>query len=206
MKEKDEEVVEEVIKEEKYIYTTSNLAEILDEKLHTVRSWIRFFRNHLDIEKDSSGFNMFSVESLDKLEQIRFLHREEERTIKEINHYFNSGGKDFFPEYEEKIINVYADELDELKEEVEELKEFKEKQLVFSKKLLEEFERREKKVFEEFDKREKFFMKELEEKNILLLESVKKKEDEDKEELRKELEEVRKEKGKGNWWTRLFGR
>ncbi|MFZ3577382.1 MerR family transcriptional regulator [Virgibacillus sp. DJP39] len=160
-------------KVDKIEYTIKDASNLVNEKTSIIRNWLRELGEHIPTHKNESGYNVFLKDGIERLREIRSLHRENNYSIKMINHYFATGGKDFIPVKEETGEKV-AEELKALREEIRELKEHDKKQTQFNEKLLEELQ-----------KQNTYINRSLNERDQKLLEVLEKKKEEKQEKQEK---------------------
>lgn len=112
---------------DKYLLVKEVAAEI-NESVHTVRNWVRDFREHIPLVKNDVGYNQYGPDAVAVLMTIKRLHRDHGYTGKQISYYLDSGGKAFAEE-----VAAAAPAL----EEISEIKEMLRQQLEFNRRLIE---------------------------------------------------------------------
>lgn len=114
-------------------FTIKEAANIIGETPNVVRNWMKELRDYIPHKKDASnGYTKFDKAGMERLKEIRSLHREQNWSIKQIENYFATGGESFKPEPKKATGEVIADELKELKEEIKLLREHNEQQKQFN--------------------------------------------------------------------------
>jgi len=114
-------------------FTIKEAANIIGETPNIVRNWMKELRGYIPHKKDeSNGYTKFDKAGMERLKEIRSLHREQNWSIKQIENYFATGGESFKPEPKKATGEVIADELKELKEEIKLLREHNEQQKQFN--------------------------------------------------------------------------
>lgn len=66
---------------EKYYYTISEVASILDENVSCVRYWSNSFSKFLDPHRNAKGNRLFKEEDIEVLKQIKHLLKNQGMTI-----------------------------------------------------------------------------------------------------------------------------
>lgn len=101
------------------LLTVKEAANHVGETTAVIRNWMNELKNHIPTVRGDNNYHYFDKNALEVLVLIKKLSREQNYSIKQINHYFNSGGESFKPDlepiYQEKIL----DELKFLKEQFE---------------------------------------------------------------------------------------
>jgi DNA-binding transcriptional MerR regulator len=136
-------------------FTIKEAANIIGETPNVVRNWMKELRDYIPHKKDASnGYTKFDKAGMERLKEIRSLHREQNWSIKQIENYFATGGESFKPEPKKATGEVIADELKELKEEIKLLREHNEQQKQFNMALikkLDEVSNRNEEHYKRFD-------------------------------------------------------
>lgn len=136
-------------------FTIKEAANIIGETPNVVRNWMKELRDYIPHKKDASnGYTKFDKAGMERLKEIRSLHREQNWSIKQIENYFATGGESFKPEPKKATGEVIADELKELKEEIKLLREHNEQQQQFNMALikkLDEVSNRNEEHYKRFD-------------------------------------------------------
>jgi DNA-binding transcriptional MerR regulator len=81
-------------------FTVKEVANFIDETPNVIRNWFKELRQYIPHEKDNNGYNIYKSEGIDRFKEIKTLHREQNWIIKQIEHYFATGGESFKPEPE----------------------------------------------------------------------------------------------------------
>ena len=141
--------------------TVKEAANIIDETSNVLRNWFKELRDYIPHEKNKSGYNVFNQKSIERLREIKSLHRDQNWSMKQIEHYYATGGEAFKPEPEKTTGEVIAEELRTLREEMQHLrkdnqylKEAHDKQKEFNQvlvKKLDEHEQRTREYYARFD-------------------------------------------------------
>lgn len=139
---------------DEYKFTVTEVANFVDESSNVIRNWMRELKNHIPLKKNENGYNMFSEESIKKINEIKELHRDQNFSIKQVNHYLNTGGESFIPEKDTKIGDKVTEEIKKMRQEMVELKKQNEKQEQFNVKLLEELQKQSDYIKTSLDKRD----------------------------------------------------
>jgi DNA-binding transcriptional MerR regulator len=103
--------------------TVKEAANIIDETSNVLRNWFKELRDYIPHEKNKSGYNVFNQKSIERLREIKSLHRDQNWSMKQIEHYYATGGEAFKPEPEKTTGEVIAEELRALREEMRHLRE-----------------------------------------------------------------------------------
>lgn len=103
--------------------TVKEAANIIDETSNVLRNWFKELRDYIPHEKNKSGYNVFNQKSIERLREIKSLHRNQNWSMKQIEHYYATGGEAFKPEPEKTTGEVIAEELRALREEMRHLRE-----------------------------------------------------------------------------------
>lgn len=64
--------------------TVSQVAQMVGENIHTVRNWVRDFRDLIPLEKDDRGYNIFNEQAMQVMHRIKKMYREQKLTTKQI--------------------------------------------------------------------------------------------------------------------------
>lgn len=104
-------------------FTVREVATYLDETPNVIRNWFKELRNYVPHEKNSNGYNIYKQEGIERFKEIQSLHREQNWSMKQIEHYFATGGESFKPDPEKTGGEILAEELRALREEITALRE-----------------------------------------------------------------------------------
>ena len=129
------------------LLTIKEVANILEETPNVVRNWIKELKDYIPLQKNESGYNVFDNEALEQMKLIKQLHREQNFSVKQIEHYFMTGGESYKPTPKKEIGEVLADEL-------REIKEMWKLQQEFNKELLERLDQQQKYIDEKLEVRD----------------------------------------------------
>jgi DNA-binding transcriptional MerR regulator len=116
--------------------TIKEVANIIDETPNIVRNWMKELRDYIPLKKNESGYNVFDGEALDRMKFIKQLHRDQNYSIKQIEHYFATGGESYKPVPQKGADEILAEELRKMREEIQSLREYSEKQEDFNQALI----------------------------------------------------------------------
>lgn len=106
------------------LLTVKEVAVIIEESADVVRNWMKSLKNHIPLQKNESGYNVFNSEALERMKLIKELHRDRNYSMKQIEHYFNTDGKAFVPAPKQSADEILANELKLIHEELKLQKEF----------------------------------------------------------------------------------
>jgi DNA-binding transcriptional MerR regulator len=128
-------------------FTVKEVASFIDETPNVIRNWFKELRQYIPHEKNSNGYNVYKREGVERFKEIQALHRSQNWSMKQIEHYFATGGESFKPEPEKTTGEMLAKELRSLREELaalreenQEIKEQLNKQEGFSRFLVEQLQ------------------------------------------------------------------
>lgn len=125
-------------------FTVKEVASFLDETPNVIRNWFKELREYIPHEKNSNGYNIYKREGVDRFKEIKALHRDQNWSMKQIEHYFATGGESFKPEPEKTVGEILADEIKLLRAELSALREenqtLRENQENFNKALIEQLQ------------------------------------------------------------------
>jgi DNA-binding transcriptional MerR regulator len=128
-------------------FTVKEVASFIDETPNVIRNWFKELRQYIPHEKNSNGYNVYKREGVERFKEIQALHRSQNWSMKQIEHYFATGGESFKPEPEKTTGEMLAKELRSLREELaalreenQEIKEQLNKQEGFSRVLVEQLQ------------------------------------------------------------------
>ncbi|MEB2631966.1 MerR family transcriptional regulator [Peribacillus frigoritolerans] len=157
-------------------FTVKEVASFIDETPNVIRNWFKELRQYIPHEKSDkgNGYNIYKREGIDRFKEIQALHREQNWSMKQIEHYFATGGESFKPEPEKKAGEMIAEELKAMREELvalrEENKEIKihlENQENFNKALVEQLQKFERGSVERDDQLTKAIKEAKEQKKLI---------------------------------------
>lgn len=93
------------------LLTVKEAGQHVGESAAVIRNWMSELKNHIPTIRGENNYHYFDSKALDVLILIKKLSREQNYSIKQINHYFNSGGESFKPEvepaYQEKMFEEF---------------------------------------------------------------------------------------------------
>ncbi|MBO1000848.1 MerR family transcriptional regulator [Bacillus sp. SD075] len=106
-------------------FTVKEVASFIDETPNVIRNWFKELRQYIPHEKSNkgNGYNIYKREGIERFKEIQALHREQNWSMKQIEHYFATGGESFKPEPEKKAGELIAEELKAMREEMAALRE-----------------------------------------------------------------------------------
>lgn len=184
------------------ILTVKEVANILEETPHIVRNWMKDLRAYIPLKKDKNGYNTFDAEALERMKLIKQLHREQNYSIKQIEHYFATGGESYKPVPTKGVDELLAEELRKMREEIQAareeiqtLQEHSEKQEQFNQALI-----------QRLDEQQQYMDHKLEIRDRLLVESLKESMENKQKESAAAIEQEKVQKQKKSFWQRLFGK
>lgn len=131
-------------------FTVKEVASFIDETPNVIRNWFKELRQYIPHEKNANGYNVYKQEGIQRFKEIKTLHREQNWSIRQIEHYFATGGESFKPEPEKTAGEMLAEEIRSLREEIQalrtdnqEIKEQLEQQKRFNQALMEQLQQHE---------------------------------------------------------------
>lgn len=110
--------------QDEVLLTVKEVAVTIEESTDVVRNWIKSLKNHIPLQKNESGYNVFNNEALERMKFIKELHRDRNYSMKQIEHYFNTDGKAFVPAPKQTTDEILANELKLIHDELKLQKEF----------------------------------------------------------------------------------
>lgn len=170
------------------LLTVKEAANLIDETPNVVRNWMADLKQFIPLKKNEAGYNLFDEEAIEVLKEIKQLHRQQNYSIKQINHYFSTGGEAYHLIPEKKAEEILTEEMQEMRKQIEELQENSKKQAEFNEQLV-----------KRLDKQQEYIKNSLEERDKNLLETM----DEIKKSKQEPQEEEKQKKGFFSW---LFGK
>jgi DNA-binding transcriptional MerR regulator len=131
----------------KPLLTVKEVSSLIGESVHVIRNWLKDLKDYIPIDKSEAGYNLFGEEATEKLRTVQRLHRDNGYSMKQIEYYFATGGKDFIPvpsapEAEE----ILAKELQSMKEDIKMMREQLRKQEEFNMALIRKLEEQQKTI------------------------------------------------------------
>lgn len=145
------------------VFTVKEVAVVLDESPNVIRNWMKELREHIPLMKNESGYNVFSHEALEKMKLIKQLHRQQNYSIKQINHYFATGGESFQPLPAKGSDEVLAEELRKMRESIQFLQEDAQKQQEFNQALVKKLDEQQQYIENKLEARDRQLMQALKE-------------------------------------------
>ncbi|MFC5775526.1 DUF3967 domain-containing protein [Ectobacillus antri] len=140
MSKSDNQVDKNLSKTDK-VFTVKEVAGIVEESPHTIRNWLKELKHYIPVTKNQAGYNVFDNEALEKVKEIKQLHREQGMAIKQVEYYFATGGKEFVVPPKKEIGHEIAEELKALREELAEVREYNRRQEEFNQALIQELQK-----------------------------------------------------------------
>ncbi|MFC5714410.1 MerR family transcriptional regulator [Thalassorhabdus alkalitolerans] len=116
--------------------TVKEVSNIIEETPNVIRNWMKELKPYIPLKKNASGYNVFDREALEKIKLIKQLHREQNYSIRQIEHYFATGGEAYKPTPEKGTDEILADDLKDIKKELSMLREEQHNQKDFNQELL----------------------------------------------------------------------
>ncbi|KKB34581.1 MerR family transcriptional regulator [Bacillus thermotolerans] len=104
-------------------FTIKEVANFIDETPNVVRNWFKELRDYIPHEKNSSGYNVYRKDGIERFKEIKALHRQQGWSMRQIGHYFATGGESFKPEPEKSAGELLAEEIRGLREEISALRQ-----------------------------------------------------------------------------------
>ena len=95
--------------------TVKEVALCLDESPNVIRNWMKELRMYIPLEKNESGYNVFNEKALEQMKIVKQLHREQNYSIKQIEHYFATDGESIKPVPSKEVGEILDKELKALK-------------------------------------------------------------------------------------------
>lgn len=116
------------------------VAAILKEPKHTVRNWLRDFRDWIPVTKAANGYNVFPPEAVEKMKLIRHLIRDRGFSTRQVAHHLATGGD--IPSASVAV----PDDVAELKQMVKQLAAAQEEQMKLQRAILERLDERDRQL------------------------------------------------------------
>lgn len=173
--------------EQSKVLYVKQVSALLGETDHTIRNWLRDFRQYIPTIKLDNGYNGFGEEAINVLKSIQRLSRELKYSAKQIDRYLATDGKEFASA--ESIASPAL--VNEFTKEITELKEMMQQQQQFNKTLVDRLDAQQRYIEESLNKRDQVLMQALQEMKESRLALAAAKEE---------------EKQKKGFFSRLFGR
>lgn len=94
----------------KLYYSISEVAELLDENVSTIRFWSNNFEKRLNPKRNGKGNRMYVEKDLDTLRRIKVLTREEGLSLEAVSRRLsdNSSGDDKLMKIRESLLQIRA--------------------------------------------------------------------------------------------------
>lgn len=104
-------------------FTVKEVASFIGETPNVIRNWFKELRPYIPHIKNGNGYNVYKREGIERFKEIQALHREQNWSVKQIEHYFATDGESFKPEPEKKAGEMIAEDLKTIREELAALRE-----------------------------------------------------------------------------------
>lgn len=143
----------------KHELTVKDVSNIIEESPNVVRNWMKELRPYIPLKKNKSGYNVFDDEALEVLKQIREMHRDRNYSIKQIEHYFSTGGEAYKPTPKKSMEEQLADELKEIKERLTQQEEDSKKRDEFNQALLDRLDKQQEYIDKRINQRDEELLK-----------------------------------------------
>ncbi|WP_028402418.1 DUF3967 domain-containing protein [Ectobacillus panaciterrae] len=140
------------------LLTIKEIAAIIEETPNVVRNWIKELKQHIPLQKNDAGYNVFDEKALERMKLIKQLHREQNYSIKQIEHYFATDGVSFKPTPNKDTGALLADELRGLHDEIKMLRDYVQRQEEFNKALITKLQEQQTYLDKKLDKRDQDLM------------------------------------------------
>jgi DNA-binding transcriptional MerR regulator len=141
------------------LLTIKEVAAIIEETPNVVRNWIKELKQHIPLQKNDAGYNVFDEKALERMKLIKQLHREQNYSIRQIEHYFSTDGASFKPTPNKDTGELLAEELRELREEIKILRDYAQRQEEFNKVLVTKLQEQQTYLDKKLDKRDQDLMR-----------------------------------------------
>lgn len=94
----------------KLYYSISEVAEMLEESVSTIRFWSNNFDKHLNPKRNGKGNRLYVEKDLDTLKRIKLLTREEGLSLEAVSRRLadNSSGDDKLLKIRESLLQIRA--------------------------------------------------------------------------------------------------
>ncbi|TKD65707.1 DUF3967 domain-containing protein [Pseudalkalibacillus hwajinpoensis] len=147
----------------KSMLTVKELANLIEETPNIVRNWIKDLKEYIPLNKNEAGYNVFDADAIEKMKLIKHLHRERNYSIKQIEHYFATGGEAYTLAPQKGADELLAEELNELREQIKNLEDYNKKQEEFNRALIEKLDNQGEYIDKKLDNRDKLLMESIRE-------------------------------------------
>ncbi len=141
------------------LLTVKEVASLVDESVHVVRNWLKEFKTYIPLEKSDAGYNLFNEQAINVIQTIKELHRKNGYSIKQIEHYLMTGGKEFVPRPSPAAEELLANELKEIRSNMKEIHNMLEQQEKFNRALVEKLDKQQQYIDESIKSRDEILMK-----------------------------------------------
>lgn len=142
--------------------TVSQVADEIGEKAHTVRNWLRDYRQYIPLEKAPNGYNLFTQNSINVLREIQRMSREQNLTARQIERIL--AGESMPTAAAPEVAAATQTDIDDIKEALKQQQEFN--KVLLSR--LEEQQQYIEKMIDQRDRQLMTFLKEVREQQKLL--------------------------------------
>ena len=143
--------------------TIKEVSNIIDETPHIIRNWLKELKDYIPVHKNEAGYNVFDDEALERIKLIKQLHRDQNYSIKQIQHYFATGGESYKPTPSKGTDELLAEEMKTMREEIQELRDLTGKQTNLIKDLVTRMDQQQKYIDEKLTKRDELLLETLRE-------------------------------------------
>lgn len=177
-------------------FTVKEVASFIDETPNVIRNWFKELRQYIPHEKNENGYNVYKQEGIERFKEIKALHREQNWSMRQIEHYFATGGASFKPEPEKTAGEMLAEEIRLLREEIQavrmdnqEIKDQLEQQKGFNQALIKQLQQYERGSLERHNKLTESLKESMEQRKLIAatVETLDKENNPDKKPSRKGL-------------------
>jgi DNA-binding transcriptional MerR regulator len=125
------------------------VAVLLGETPDVIRNWLKEIGELIPHEKNDSGYKTFDEKGVETLRVIKQLTRNQGYTLRQIQHYLASGGKEFAP---------MSEVPDTVKLELSDIRQLLEQQNEFNSALLDRLDQQQKYIEDSINKRDQQLM------------------------------------------------
>ena len=143
--------------------TIKEVSNIIDETPHIIRNWLKELKDYIPVHKNEAGYNVFDDEALERIKLIKQLHRNQNYSIKQIQHYFATGGESYKPTPSKGTDELLAEEMKTMREEIQELRDLTGKQTNLIKDLVTRMDQQQRYIDEKLTKRDELLLETLRE-------------------------------------------
>lgn len=147
-------------------WKVNEAAKMIDESQHVVRHWLKELGQYIPTKKGENGYRYFDEEAMEALRIVQRLTRDQNFSIRQVEHYLATGGKEFAAASESPAVAAQSEEIRELREMVE-----KQSELMAA--LVTRLDEQNRKSEERAEQRDRVLMntlREIQERNRILLE------------------------------------